>query len=230
MIKGRRKYAVLAAAVVLLCCVTSAQAADREVDSGKLTLSVFCKVDGEDPADGSLTFVLWDGQFNLLQQVINLRGYAGFAPLHFSAPGRYVYYITQEGGGDLSMVYDAAVYQIVVIAVEESSGIRAEITEVNRVTGDPAGEPNIVESFDSQWIPKFENGTRQVSVPPVAEVPQTGGKAGWERAAVRISGVGLLVTAMAGRHGMRTKRPQRNCEKSIKRKLKIWALFFSGNG
>lgn len=209
MIKGRRKYAVLAAAVVLLCCVTSAQAADREVDSGKMTLSVFCKVDGEDPADGSLTFVLWDGQFNLLQQVINLRGYAGFAPLHFSAPGRYVYYITQEGGGDLSTVYDAAVYQIVVVAVAEGSGIRTEITEVSRVTGDPAGEPDIVESFDPQWIPKFENGTRQASVPPVAEVPQTGSKAGWERAAVRISGVGLLMLAMAGKQRRGRKMPER---------------------
>ena len=180
-----------------------------EVDSVKLTLSVFCKVDGEDPADGSLTFVLWDGQFNLLQQVINLRGYAGFAPLHFSAPGRYVYYITQEGGGDLSMVYDAAVYQIVVAVVEESSGIRAEIAEVNRVTGDPAGEPNIVESFDPQWIPKFENGTRQVSVPPVAEVPKTGSKAGWEQAAVRISGVGLLMLAMAGKQRRGREMPER---------------------
>jgi pilin isopeptide linkage protein len=201
---------MLAAAVVLLCCVTASQAAgDRDEDSEKLTLSVFCKVDGEDPADGSLTFVLWDEQFNILQRVINLRGYASFAPLHFSAPGRYTYYITQEGGGDLSIVYDAAVYQIVVTAVESGSGIAAKIAEVNRVTGDPAGEARIVETFDPQRGPKFENRTRQVSELPVAEVPRTDGKVGWEQIAVRISGVGLLMLAMDGKHRTRRERARR---------------------
>lgn len=179
---------IVAIAAAMIFLNSAATAAGAEQQEG-LVLRAECHYDEEIPEDGSLTFVLWDGQYQILQMVVNLRQYAAFAPLHFEHDGRYVYYISQEGGRDSSVAYDPAVYQIVVEVTESAPCI----AEINRVMGDCVGEAEVVEAMGAHGSAVFQNRTREI--PLWAEVPQTGYRNGVWFTVLLVSAVGLSVTA-----------------------------------
>jgi len=176
---------VIAAAMMVLNSTAAAVGVDQQEG---LILRAECYHDGEIPEDGSLSFVLWDEQYNILQEVVNLRQYAAFAPLHFETDGRYVYYISQEGGRDGSVAYDPAVYQIVVEVIESAPCI----AEINRVMGDCVGEAEVVEAMGPHGAAAFQNRTREI--PLWAEVPQTGYRNGVWFTVLLVSAAGLVFT------------------------------------
>ncbi len=189
MIHLRRILLAAGVAAILVGGTVTARAAEPD----ELILRVTCRANGEVPGDGTLTFVLWDEGHNVLQRVINLRDNASFAPLEFFHAGRYVYYITQEGGGSLNIVYDTTVYQVVVQVTEAQGRLTAQITALNRVEGDPVGEAQVLEIMGADSIPAFENGIRSVAdLPILAGVPETGDKSPLWLALAVFSGLGLL--------------------------------------
>ena len=196
MRKLRNITAAMAAAVLLMGGVIPASA-ETVMPEGQaeLMLRAVCRCDGETPEDGALTFVLWDGQHNILQMVVNLRQYAAFAPLHFSAPGRYVYYISQESGRDISIAYDPALYQIVVEVWQGEGQLSARVAEINRVKGDWVGEAEVLEALGPDGMALFENLSRET--PPWAEVPDTGNSTAWWSLLCFCSAGALLWTAIA---------------------------------
>lgn len=198
MIYLRRILPAIVVAAILIGGTETAHAAEP----GELTLRVVCRANGEVPDDGALTFVLWDEGHSVLQKVINLRDQVSFAPLQFFDAGRYVYYITQEGGGSLDIVYDTTVYQVVAQVTEKSGRLTAQVAALNRVSGDPVREPEVLEIMAADTIPSFENGTRSAAeLPLLAAVPKTGSE----------TGIWLLLSLVSGLGFLSIKKKRCNC-------------------
>lgn len=197
--KTLRSIAAVMAAAVILTGGSLSAAAEAPVpeERAELILRAVCRCGGETPEDGSLTFALWDGQFNILQMVVNLRQHAAFAPLYFHTPGRYIYYISQEGGRDLSVAYDPAMYQVVVEVRQGQEGLNAHVAEVNRVRGDCVGEAEILEGLGPDGTALFENRVREI--PLLAEVPDTGDSTGLWLSVWLLSGVTLFFAGVMRR-------------------------------
>ena len=130
----------------------------------ELTVCVFGWSDEKIPQDGGLSFVLWDEQHNILQYVVNLRQYASFAPLRFTAAGRYIYFVSQDAGNCLATAHDPALYQVVVTVAEEAGRLRVQTVEYHQVCGDPLSETAIIRTLEKGEIPSFENHRRAESI------------------------------------------------------------------
>lgn len=161
----REKRWLSAILAVLLGTLTAAHGASRAVEPVQLTLRVICREGETVPADGTLTFVLWDEQQRILQRVVNLRENASFAPLEFNTPGRYRFYITQEGGNRMDLVYDTAMYQVTVAVTRRDGQLTAQVEALSRVCSDPIGEPRVVEALGRAVIPTFRNYARPTPPP-----------------------------------------------------------------
>lgn len=161
---GRWKRWLSAGLAVLLLSGQTAGAL-KIGSPAELTLRVICREGERVPADGTLTFVLWDERQCILQRVVNLRGNASFAPLEFYAPGRYRFYITQEGGNRMDLVYDAAMYQVTVAVTRRDGQLTARVEALNRVCSDPVGEPRVLEALGRAVIPTFRNDARPAPPP-----------------------------------------------------------------
>lgn len=173
--------------IVFAAIFLSDTAAATEVRQEEgLVLRAECYDNEEIPQDGSLSFVLWDEQYNILQTVVNLRQYAAFAPLYFETDGRYIYYISQEAGRDGSIAYDPVVYQIVVEVTEQI----ARVTEVGKVRGDWVGKAEVVGAMGPHGTARFQNLVREV--PLWAEVPLTGYRNGVWLTVLLVSMMGLF--------------------------------------
>lgn len=151
-------------AVLLLSGQTAAGALKTETPA-ELTLRVVCREGETVPADGTLTFVLWDEEQCILQQVVNLRGNASFAPLEFDTTGCYRFYITQAGGNRMDLIYDAAMYQVTVAVTRQDGQLTARVEALSRVCSDPVGEPRVLEALGRAVIPTFRNYARPTPPP-----------------------------------------------------------------
>lgn len=162
---GRWKRWLSAGLAVLLLSVQTAAGAQETGSPAELTLRVICREGERVPADGTLTFVLWDERQCILQQVVNLGGNASFAPLEFYASGRYRFYISQEGGNRMDLVYDAAMYQVTVVVTRRDGQLTARVEALSRVCSDPVGEPRVLEALGRAVIPTFRNDARPAPPP-----------------------------------------------------------------
>lgn len=79
-------------------------------------------LNGKHPQKEVFTFLLSDGQGNILQTKRNKGGLVEFDSLRFTEPGDYIFYLTEKNEGKKKVYYDDAVYCIIV-EVEEQNGI-----------------------------------------------------------------------------------------------------------
>ena len=132
------------------------------VDSGTLIVQAKKTLDNEVPKDERFSFILTNDSGEILQRKTNIADQIMFDEILFDEEGEIIFFIKEEQGSELSVVYDQTVYKVIVDVFKNTSGDYDTSISYEK------------DGQEYKGVPIFANKTKAIiDVPKTGEITTT---------------------------------------------------------